>query len=60
MWPDVILCAKLGKSATETLAMIRQAFREESTSHTWVFEGHARFSTGRISTEDDQHTNKFT
>jgi hypothetical protein len=31
-----------GKSATETLAMIRQAFGEESISHTWVFELHAR------------------
>jgi hypothetical protein len=55
MWPCAILCANLGKCATETFAMIRQAFREESTSCTWVFEGHAQFSAGRISTEDDQH-----
>jgi hypothetical protein len=31
-----------GKSAAETLAMIIQAFGEESTSRIWVFELHAR------------------
>jgi hypothetical protein len=40
-------CADLGKSATETLAMIRQAFGEESMSHTWLFEWHARFVEDR-------------
>jgi hypothetical protein len=58
IWPDVILrwirqwwirqwvcinlCANFGKSVTETLAMIRQAFREESMSHTSVFELHVQ------------------
>jgi hypothetical protein len=28
----MIFCAKLGRSATETQAMIRQVFREESTT----------------------------
>jgi hypothetical protein len=32
------LCANLGRSAMETLAAIKQAFREEGMSHTWVFE----------------------
>jgi hypothetical protein len=36
-------CANLGKSATETLATIRQAFGEEGMGRTWVFEWHARF-----------------
>jgi hypothetical protein len=27
---------------TDTLAMIKQAFREESMSHTWVFEWHVQ------------------
>jgi hypothetical protein len=31
-------CANLGKNVTETLAMIRQAFREKCMSCTQVFE----------------------
>jgi hypothetical protein len=42
----------------ETLAMIRQAFGEESISRTRVFEWHARFRAGRTSIEDDQHTGR--
>jgi hypothetical protein len=49
-------CAIIGKSVMETLAMIRQAFGEESMSHTWVFGWHVRFRTGLTSTEDNQHT----
>jgi hypothetical protein len=33
---------KLGKSAKETLVMIRQEFGEESLNHTQVFEWHAQ------------------
>jgi Na+/melibiose symporter-like transporter len=32
-------CANLGTSATETLAMIIQAFREESMSRAWYLNG---------------------
>jgi hypothetical protein len=32
------ICAILGKGAMETLAVIRQAFREESVSCTQMFE----------------------
>jgi hypothetical protein len=35
-------CVKLGKSATETLEMFREAFGEHSLSWTSVFEWHSR------------------
>jgi hypothetical protein len=45
---------KLGKSATETLGMLREAFGEHSLSQTAVFECHSRFKAGRVSVEDDE------
>jgi len=48
-------CANLGKSATETLTMIQQAFGEQSFSRARVFQWHARFKTGRTSIDDDEH-----
>jgi hypothetical protein len=40
---------KLGKSATETLEMLREAFGEHSLSRTAVFEWHSRFKAGGVS-----------
>jgi hypothetical protein len=48
-----ILCQR--ESATETLAMIRNAFKEESMSHTRVFEWHARFRAGEEQSEEHAH-----
>jgi hypothetical protein len=39
------ICVKLGKSTTETLEMLREAFGEHSLSWTAVFEWHSRFKT---------------
>jgi hypothetical protein len=44
----ITFCADLGKGATETLAMIRYAFGEESMNRTWVFERHVRFRADRM------------
>jgi hypothetical protein len=40
-------CVKLGKSATETLEMLREAFGEYSLSRTAVFEWHSRFKAAK-------------
>jgi hypothetical protein len=48
-------CVKLlGKSATEILAMLREAFGEHSLRRTAVFEWHSRFKAGLVSVEDDK------
>jgi hypothetical protein len=58
IWPGAIsrrirqrssgkFCANLGRSATGTVAMIRQAFGQESVSRTRVFERHVRFRADR-------------
>src|SRR5215469_7913601 len=53
-------CANLGKSATETLTVIQQAFRDQSLSRVRVFQWHTRFKTGRTSVDDDEHTGRPT
>ena len=50
----------LGKSATETLTMIQQAFGDQSLSRAQVFQWHTRFKTGRTSVDDDEHTGRPT
>ena len=53
-------CANLGKSATETLTMIQQAFGDQSLSHVQVFQWHAQFKTGRTTVDDDEHKGRPT
>jgi hypothetical protein len=50
-------CASLGKSATETLTMIQQAFVNQMLSCMQVFQWRARFKTGRMSVGDDESKN---
>jgi hypothetical protein len=47
--------ANLGKSATETLAMIGQVFGVENMIHIWAFEENAWFRPGKTFLEDNQH-----
>jgi hypothetical protein len=49
---------KLGKSATETLEMLFEAFGEHSLSRKAVFEWHSRFKAGRVSVEDDERSGR--
>ena len=53
-------CANFGKSATETLTMIQQDFRDQSLSRARMFQWHARFKTDRKSVDDDEHTGRAT
>jgi len=53
------VCANLGKSATETLTMIQQAFGDQTLSRAQVFQWHTRFMTGRRSVDDDEHTGRI-
>jgi hypothetical protein len=45
-------CVKLSKFAAETLAILREAFGENSLSRTAVFEWHLRFKAGQVPVED--------
>jgi hypothetical protein len=52
----IMFCVKLGKSATETLEMLREAFGQHSLSHTAVFEWHSCCKGGQLSVEIDKHS----
>jgi hypothetical protein len=43
---------KLGKSATEALEMLHEAFGEHSLSQTAVFEWHSHFTAGQVSDDE--------
>jgi hypothetical protein len=45
-------CVKLGKSASETLEMLCEAFTEHSLSRRVVFEWHSYFKADRVPVED--------
>jgi hypothetical protein len=49
-------CVKLGKSGTEPLEMLREAFGEYSLKETVAFEWHSCFKAGVMSAEDDKRS----
>jgi hypothetical protein len=51
-------CVKLGKSITETLEKLPDAFGEHSLSQTAVFEWHSHFKASRVSAEDDKRSGR--
>ena len=46
------LCFLLGKTAAETVTMLREAFNEEALSQARVYEWVSRFKRGDMSLED--------
>ena len=50
----VKFCVKLGKSATETFAMLNTAYGDIAMKHTACFKWHERFKGGRQSVDDDE------
>jgi hypothetical protein len=55
---NVKFWVKLGKSVTETLNMLRQAYGDEAMSRTQCFEWYRRFKGGRTSLEDDERSGR--
>jgi hypothetical protein len=49
-------CVKLGKSATETLETLCEAFGGHSLNQRAVFEWHSRFMARQVSAEDDERS----
>lgn len=50
----VKFCVKLGKSATETFAMLNTAYGDIAMKRTACFKWHERFKGGRQSVDDDE------
>jgi hypothetical protein len=49
---------KLGKSVTETLEMLSEAFEEHSLRRTAVFKWHSLLKAGRVPVEDDKRSGR--
>ena len=50
--------AKLGKTPSESFAMLQQVYGEETMSHTPAFEWHKSFKEGREEVEDDPRSGR--
>ncbi|XP_050934319.1 zinc finger protein 280D [Lates calcarifer] len=51
-------CVRLGKSARETLKMLKKAYGNEAMSRARCFEWHSRFKRGRTSLEDNERSGR--
>jgi len=56
---NIKFCVKLGKTATETLQILRHAYGDEALSRARVFGWHRRFILGRVSVEDDTRSGRL-
>jgi len=50
---NIKFCVKLGKTATETLQLLHDAYGDEALSRVRVFGWHRPFVLGRVSVKDD-------
>jgi len=55
---NIKFCVKLGKTATETLQLLRDAYGDEALSRAQVFWWPRRFVLGRVSVEDDTRSGR--
>ena len=51
-------CVKLGKSTTETFAMLNTAYGDVAMKRATCFRWHKRFKNGRLSVEDDERSGR--
>jgi hypothetical protein len=51
-------CAKLGKSASETLQMLTEAYGADAMKTSSIFEWYKRFKEGRKDVKDDERTGR--
>ena len=52
----VKFCVKLGKSTTETFAMLNTTYGDVAMKRATCFRWHKRFKNGRLSVEDDERS----
>jgi hypothetical protein len=53
---NIKFCAKFGKSASETLQMLTEAYGADAMKKSSVFEWHERFKEGQEAVNDDKRT----
>ena len=54
----VKFCVKLGKSTTETFAMLNTAYSDVAMKRATCFRWHKCFKNGRLFVEDDEHSGR--
>jgi hypothetical protein len=55
---NIKFCAKLSKSAGETLQMLIEAYGADAVKKSNVFQLHKRFKEGREDVKDDERTGR--
>jgi hypothetical protein len=55
---NIKFCAKLGKSASETLQMLTEVYGADAMKTPSVFEWHKRFKEGRKAVRDDKRSGR--